>query len=51
MLRLPVEVAIKIRSLGHLKDILQQADDIIKGNPDMTIRMSIEIDLDDDTRQ
>ncbi|MDE5696749.1 MAG: hypothetical protein K2I96_04940 [Lachnospiraceae bacterium] len=51
MLRLPVEVAIKIRSLDHLKDILQQADEIIKGNPDMTIRMFIKIDLDDNSHQ
>lgn len=43
MLRLPVEVAIKIRSLDHLKDILQQADEIIKGNPDMRALWKTEV--------
>ncbi len=47
MLRFPVEIMIKIKTVDELESILQQTAEIIKNNPDITVKTIIEIDLDD----
>lgn len=49
MLRYPVEVVCRIKTLDQLEDIIQRTDEIIKNNPNTTIKMAIEIVLDNNS--
>ncbi len=48
-MRYPVEVACRIKTLDQLEDIIQRIDEIIKNNPRTTIKMTIEIVLDNNS--
>ncbi len=49
MLRCPVEAVCKIKTLDQLEDIIQRTDEIIKNNSNTTIKITIEIVLDDNS--